>query len=82
MIAGALFIGGFPTILGGAVGFYYNTIIFDLIFYGLAIGTMLYVILPMLRSLFRDADSPDGSSSIAYAGIFLGFLLGFVVNLL
>lgn len=80
LIAGALLIGGFPTILGGAVGFYYNTVAFDLMFYGLAIGTMLYVILPMLRNLFRETDATR--LSVAYAGVFLGFILGFIVNLL
>jgi ZIP family zinc transporter len=80
IMAGALFVGGVPAILGGAVGFYYNATLFDLIFYGLAIGTMLYVILPMLGNLLKD---PDASKiSVAYAGIFLGFMLGFVVNLL
>ncbi len=80
VIAGALFVGGLPTILGGAVGFYYNTTTFDLIFYGLAVGTMLYVILPMLRNLLGVPDS--GRLGVAYAGVFLGFILGFVVNLL
>jgi len=80
LIIAVLFIGGFPTILGGAVGYYYNTTLFDLVFYGLAIGTMLYVILPMLRGLLWESDS--AKIRIAYAGIFLGFILGFFVNLL
>jgi zinc transporter, ZIP family len=80
VMVGILLIGGLPTILGGAIGFYYNNIDFDLIFYGLAIGTMLYVILPMLRNVLREPDSAQ--VSIAYAGIFLGFVLGFIVNLL
>ncbi len=80
VIAAALMVGGLPTILGGAIGFYYNTAVFDLIFDGLAIGTMLYVILPMLRSLLGEPD--PSKLRIAYAGIFLGFLVGFIVNLL
>jgi ZIP family zinc transporter len=80
VITGALLIGGIPTILGGAVGYYYNSTIFNLIFDGLAIGTMLYVILPMLRNLLRETD--PGKLSISYFGIFLGFVLGFIVNLL
>ena len=80
VIAGALLIGGLPTILGGAVGFYYNSTVFNLVFYGLAIGTMLYVILPMLRNLLRESDNT--SLGVAYAGVFIGFILGFVVNLL
>jgi len=80
LMVGALMIGGFPTILGGAIGYYYNTTFFDLVFYGLAIGTMFYVILPMLRNLFKDSDA--GKLRIAYMGLFLGFLLGFAVNLM
>ena len=79
VISGALLIGGLPTILGGAIGYYYNTPVFDLIFYGLAIGTMFYVILPMLRNLFRESDATK--VRVAYIGLFLGFLLGFAVNL-
>lgn len=80
LIAGAMMIGGFPAILGGAVGFYYNTTIFDMVFYGLAIGTILYVILPMLRNLLTESDAE--ALSLAYMGVFVGFILGFVVNLL
>jgi zinc transporter, ZIP family len=80
VLAGALLVGGFPSIVGGAVGYYYNNTFFDLVFYGLAIGTMLYVILPMLRNLLKESDS--SKLSAAYAGVFLGFVLGFVVNLL
>lgn len=80
LLAGALLVGGLPTILGGALGFYYNSIFFDMIFYGAAIGAMLYVILPMLKSLLADSD--PSKLSVAYFGIFLGFVLGFVVNLL
>ena len=80
VIAGALMIGGLPTILGGAVGYFYNTTLMDLVFYGLAVGTMLYVILPMLRNLLKEPDSTK--LGVAYAGVFVGFLLGFAVNLL
>jgi zinc transporter, ZIP family len=80
VIAAALLVGGLPTVFGGAVGYYYNATTFDLVFYGLAVGTMLYVILPMLRSLLMEPDSRK--LGIAYAGVFVGFLLGFAVNLL
>ncbi len=76
----ALFIGGFPTIIGGAIGYYYTSAIFELVFIGLAIGTMLYVILPMLRSLLAEPDSY--LLGLAYVGIFIGFILGFAVNML
>jgi len=80
VIAGAMLIGGIPTIAGGAVGYFYSSTIFALMFDGLAIGTMLYVILPMLRDLLREPDS--AKLGIPYLGIFLGFILGFIVNLL
>jgi len=79
IIMGALMIGGLPTILGGAVGYFYNATIFDLVFYGLAVGTMLYVILPMLRHIM--AGTASNRLGIAYAGVFVGFILGFAVNL-
>jgi len=80
LIVGALMIGGLPTILGGAVGYFFNATTFDLIFYGLAVGTMLYVILPMLRHIL--AGTASNTLGIAYAGVFVGFVLGFAVNLL
>jgi ZIP family zinc transporter len=72
-------IGGIPAIIGGGIGFYYNSIQFDLIFDGIAIGCILYAILPMMRMLFREADHKI--QRIGYLGIFLGFILGFLVNL-
>jgi len=80
VIAVALMIGGLPTILGGALGYFYNATIFDLVFYGLAVGTMLYVILPMLRHVL--AGTASNRLGVAYAGVFVGFVLGFAVNLL
>jgi len=80
VIAGALMIGGLPTILGGAVGYFYNETTLDMVFYGLAIGTMLYVILPMLRHVL--AGTASNKLGVAYAGVFVGFVLGFAVNLL
>ncbi len=72
-------IGGIPTIVGGAVGFYYNSISLDLAFDGIAIGAILYAILPMLKALFRE--SSPRMQRLSYLGVFLGFLLGFLVNL-
>ncbi len=80
VMSGALLVGGVPAILGGAVGYYYNSSTFDMVFYGLAIGTILYVILPMLRNLLQEPDSEMVSA--VYAGVFFGFILGFAVNLL
>jgi zinc transporter, ZIP family len=73
-------IGGIPTILGGSIGFFYNSAIFDLAFDGVAIGAILYAILPMLKSLFRE--SSPGLQRLSYLGVFVGFVLGFLVNLI
>jgi zinc transporter, ZIP family len=72
-------IGGLPTILGGAIGFFYNSVTFDLVFDGVAIGAILYAILPMLRAIFRESTLE--MQRLSYLGVFLGFLLGFLVNL-
>ncbi|HUI01665.1 MAG TPA: hypothetical protein VLX56_08560 [Nitrososphaerales archaeon] len=79
VLLGAFVIGGAPTVLGGAIGYYGNTTALDLVFYGLAVGTMFYVILPMLRNVFRDSDA--AKANLTYLGLFVGFLLGFAVNL-
>jgi ZIP family zinc transporter len=73
------FIGGVPTLMGAAVGFYYNSAVFELVFEGVAIGSILYVILPMLSHLFKSLG--DGDRRLVYAGVFVGFLLGSLVNL-
>ncbi|MGA2199861.1 MAG: hypothetical protein ABSG45_07980 [Nitrososphaerales archaeon] len=76
----ALFlVGGVPTILGGAVGFFYSSSAFTVLFDGLAIGAILYAILPMFKSMFRESD--HATQRVTYIGIFLGFLVGFLVNL-
>lgn len=80
VLPGLFLVGGLPTILGGALGFYYSSKIFNVFFDGLAIGAILYVILPMLKVLLKDTDYIK--QRIAYSGIFIGFALGFIVNLL
>ncbi len=72
-------IGGLPTIIGGAIGFFYNSTTFDLAFDGVAIGAILYAILPMLRAIFRESSL--NLQRLSYLGVFIGFLLGFIVNL-
>ena len=78
-LAGLYFIGGFPTIAGSLIGYYYVNPYLNIMFDGLAIGAIIYVIIPMLRNLFKQADSSK-SGSLVYLGIILGFLIGFVVN--
>jgi zinc transporter, ZIP family len=76
-------VGGLPTVLGGAFGYFYNSPLLDVTFDALAIGAILYCILPMLRNAFRPADTPDASylkMQLTYLGILLGFVLGFLVN--
>jgi zinc transporter, ZIP family len=73
-------VGSIPTILGGAIGFFYNGTILDVAFDGVAIGAILYAILPMLRMLFRESDKLN--QRVGYLGVFLGFLIGFLVNLI
>jgi zinc transporter, ZIP family len=75
-----LLVGGLPTIVGGAIGYYYSSKVFDMVFYGLAVGAMVYVILPMLKNAFKDMDR--AKQRTIYMGVFLGFLLGFIVNLI
>ncbi|MFG1519859.1 MAG: hypothetical protein AAE977_05235 [Thermoplasmataceae archaeon] len=73
-------IGGIPTIIGGAVGFYYSSSLFNLVFDGLAIGAILYIIFPMLKGLFAGSD--NSGFRVIYGSIFIGFLLGLAVNLI
>jgi len=82
-VAGFFLIGGLPTILGGAVGYFYNSTALDVLFDALAIGAILYVILPMLRIAFRPAPSRLETyyrNRFVYFGLLTGFVLGFVVN--
>ena len=72
------FLGGIPTVIGGAVGFYYSLPSFAILFDGLAIGSILYVLTPMFKSLFRQ---PASMQNLVYIGLFCGFMLGFLVNL-
>lgn len=73
-------VGGLPTVIGGVVGFYYSSTTFNIFFDGLAIGAILYVILPMIKHQIKEIDNLK--QRLVYTGIFLGFLLGFLVNLI
>ncbi len=78
-LAGLYFIGGFPTIAGSLIGYYYVNPYMNILFDGLAIGAIIYVIIPMLRNLFRQADQAK-LQSLVYLGLLVGFLAGFAVN--
>ncbi len=73
-------IGGLPTVIGGIVGYYYSSTAINIFFDGLAVGAILYAILPMLKHQFRDMDYIK--QRLVYGGIFFGFLIGFLVNLI
>ncbi len=73
-------VGGLPTVIGGITGFFYSSTLFNVFFDGLAIGAILYVILPMIKHQLKDIDPIK--QKLVYLGIFLGFLVGFLVNLI
>jgi len=73
-------VGGIPTIIGGVTGFYYFSKDFILFFNGLAIGSILYVILPMFKNILNLEQK--GKFNSIYFSIMLGFIAGFIVNLI
>jgi ZIP family zinc transporter len=79
LLAAAFMIGGLPTIIGGAAGYYFSSPSFNLIFDGLAVGAIFYIILPMFRSIFLKAGGTAPGS--AYISVFMGFVIGLIVNL-
>ena len=83
MMVGLFLIGGVPTLLGGAIGYYWSSNLFLLTFDALAIGAIAYVVLPMLRVAFRPLESKDAAmrrNRLVYLGVMIGFVLGFAVN--
>ncbi|MGI0071069.1 MAG: ZIP family metal transporter [Thermoplasmata archaeon] len=83
VMVGLFLVGGLPTLLGGAIGYYWSNHLFLVIFDALAIGAIAYVILPMLRVAFRPLESREASirrNRLVYIGVMVGFLLGFAVN--
>ena len=46
-------VGSIPTILGGAIGYFYNGPILDVAFDGVAIGAILYAILTDASNAFQ-----------------------------
>jgi zinc transporter, ZIP family len=83
LMASLFLVGGLPTILGGAIGYFWSSQLFLVIFDALAIGAITYVILPMLRVAFRPLATREASvrrNRLVYVGVLVGFLLGFAVN--
>jgi zinc transporter, ZIP family len=83
MMAGLFLVGGLPTLIGGAIGYFWASDLFLVIFDALAIGAIAYVILPMLRVAFRPLETRAASvrrNQLVYLGVMAGFVLGFAVN--
>ena len=83
MMVGLFLVGGLPTLIGGAIGYYWTNSLLLVIFDALAIGAIAYVILPMLRVAFRPLTTRDLSvqrNKLVYLCVMLGFVLGFAVN--
>jgi len=82
LLSGFFLIGGIPTIIGGMIGFYYNVSTFNVLFDGVAIGSILYILIPMLIGRIKSVQSNASGHELTYIGIFVGFLVGFVVNII
>ncbi|MGP8076830.1 MAG: ZIP family metal transporter [Thermoplasmata archaeon] len=85
MMAGLFLVGGLPTLLGGAIGYYWSNDLFLVIFDALAIGAIAYVVLPMLRVAFRPLATKELAiqrNRLVYIGVMVGFMIGFAVNAL
>jgi ZIP family zinc transporter len=85
VLAALFLVGGLPTVLGGILGYFYNSPLLDVTFDALAIGAILYCILPMLRVAFRPAETPAASyakQQLVYLGVLAVFVVGFLVNAL
>jgi len=83
MMLGLFLVGGLPTLVGGAIGYYWSNNLFLVLFDALAIGAIAYVILPMLRVAFRPLDSKEAAvrrNRLVYVGVMVGFMVGFAVN--
>lgn len=68
-------VGGGPTFLGTAVGSVLYSDPLSILFYGLAAGAIIYVVLEMVRPMMVVS-----TKSYAWMGIVLGFILGFATD--
>lgn len=81
VVSSLFLIGAFPTIVGSLLGFYYSSTYVNVIFDALAIGSILYIMMPMLQTIFRNLIDRK-TKDVAYLGIVGGFLIGFLVNII
>lgn len=72
-------LGGLPAAIGGISGFFFFSKYFVLFFDGLAVGSILYVVIPMLTNVL-ESRSVKGFNSF-YMALMTGFFTGFLVNL-
>lgn len=70
-------IGGGPTFLGTVIGMAFQSDLLFILFLALAAGSILYVIVELLAVAKRTA-----SNEIIMWGLFVGFLLGYLTDLL
>ena len=68
-------IGGGPTFLGTVAGSAFYSPLLSVLFYGLAAGAIVFVVLQMIRPLM--AREPRG---FAWMGVVMGFALGFATD--
>ncbi|MCI4340360.1 MAG: zinc permease [Thermoplasmata archaeon] len=69
-------VGGGPTLVGTIVGSLFNAPLVSILFYGLAAGAILYVVMQMARPML----GPE-TRNVALLGIMAGFVLGYVTDL-
>ncbi len=83
VVVGLFFLAGIPTILGGAIGYFFTSVPLVVAFGALAVGAILYVLAPMLRFALRPEPSPLATylkHRLVLFGILTGFVVGFAVN--
>lgn len=92
-LAVLFFIRGIPTVIGGLVGFlavswFSNNVeqanVVSTLVNGLAIGAILYCILPILLETFQPLKTPEATAlkrKLVFLGVALGFIVGFAVGL-
>lgn len=68
-------VGGGPTFLGTIVGSVFYSDALSILFYGLAAGAIVYVVLEMIRPMMARE-----TRSFAWVGVVLGFVLGFATD--
>lgn len=68
-------LGGGPTFLGTVVGSVFFSGVLSILFYGLAAGAIVYVVLEMVRPMMARE-----TRSFAWLGVVLGFVLGFATD--